>query len=86
MQHKDETAAEYLRRIASNLNYENESLLDVLPTVQAVIEYFELWSVYDTDFMQGILESIEEGADPVPLENFVKKWNLSWTIPKAGIY
>lgn len=80
MKHANETAMEYLRRAINNLDYEHETILDALPTNEAVIEYFELWTVYDTEFLSGIMECIEDGADPKPLIDFTKKYNITWKI------
>ncbi|MEE9214887.1 MAG: hypothetical protein V3U54_08855 [Thermodesulfobacteriota bacterium] len=77
-QQKNETAMGYLRRLVSNCNMETESLLDDLPSVQAVVDYFGLWHTYDTDFMEGIIECIEDGDNPKPYVDFVKKYNLPW--------
>ncbi len=76
--HKEETSMEYLRRVVNNMDMETESLLDALPSVNAVLEYFGLWETYDTDFMQGIEEGIEEGDDPAPLKKFIAKHKLDW--------
>lgn len=75
---QDETSMEYLRRLVYNCDMETESLLDDLPSVQAVIDYFELWHTYDTDFLQGIVECIQEGDSPKPYVSFVKKYRLTW--------
>lgn len=73
-----ELPIEYLRRVVSNCNYEAESLLQGLPSVEAILDYFELWHVYGTDFMQGIEECIQEGDNPAPLLAFIKKYKLDW--------
>ena len=75
-QHQDETAMEHLRRAVEWLNHEPESLLDDLPSVDAILDYFDLWTIYDTDFLQGVEEAISEGADPAPLLAFIKKYRL----------
>lgn len=77
-QHKDEYAMEYLRRIVGNLGYEYESILSQLPSVQAIVDYFELFDVYDSDFFEGIEEAIAEGSDPKPLHDFIDKYKLGW--------
>ena len=79
--HTDETPAEYLRRVVHNLGHETESLLDDMPTIAALLEYFDLWAVYDTDYLSGILECIAEGDSPKPLQDFIDKYKLPWTIP-----
>lgn len=81
-QNKDETAIDFLRRVVGWLEHENESILQDLPSTQAILEYAALWSVYDTDLMSGIVECIEEGNDPKPLADFIAKYNLSWTVPE----
>lgn len=83
-QHEDETAMEYLRRLVNNMSFESESELDCLPNVEAVLEYFDLWKIYDTDFLEGIVTSIEDGANPEPYNAFVQKWDLGWNIFNAG--
>lgn len=75
-QHEDETPAEYLRRVVSNLGYEPESILDQLPSVEALLDFFDLWAAYDTDFWAGCMEAIAEGADPKAARDFVAKWKL----------
>lgn len=87
MQHENETAIEYLRRIINCLNYETETILQTLPNTQAVLEYFQLWNKYNTGLMTGIKETIEDGANPKPLLDFIKKYNLNWDtnwIPKPN--
>lgn len=80
-QHKGETAIEYMRRVVNNLNFENESFLEDVTTISALVEYFELWSVYDTDLCEGIIEAIEfDGDDPKPYNDYVAKYNLPWFI------
>jgi len=79
-QREDETSIDFLRRVTSNLNCEQESLLTDLPTVQAVLDYAALWDVYGTDLMVGIEEAILDwGADPKPLKDFIAKYNLDWS-------
>lgn len=77
-QKADETPMEYLRRLVQNCDMENESILDDLPSVQAVLEFFGLWHTYDTDFIEGVVECIENGEDPKSYRDFVKKYNLTW--------
>jgi hypothetical protein len=78
-QHADESAIEYLRRAVGWVDGETETLLESLPNPEAVLDFFDLWSVYGTDFWSGILEGISQGDDPKPARNFVKKYRL----PKA---
>jgi hypothetical protein len=84
MQHANETAAEYIRRIMSWLDRENELLLDDLPSIDALVEFFELWSKYDTDFWDGICECIAEGDDPAQARAFLRKYKLNWELPQRG--
>lgn len=83
IQEEDETAIDFMRRVVGWLNYEQEDLLSDLPSVEAVFEFAALYTTYGTDFLQGIFECIEEGDDPAPYENFVKKYNLDWRVPKV---
>ena len=73
MRHDNESTVDYMRRIVQNLNHEPEYLLDQLPTIQAAVDFFELWHTYDTDFWNGIVEAIAEGADPAPARRFIRK-------------
>ena len=81
--HADETAMEFLRRLIGWLDNEPENLLDELPTVESIIEYFGLWKTYQTEFLSGILQCIDEGDDPKPFKSFIKKWNLDWEPTQA---
>lgn len=78
MRQKDESVVEYMRRVTHNLGFEYESILDDLPTIEALVEYFELWSKYDTEFLSGIQAAIEEGADPMAYNEFLTKYQLQW--------
>lgn len=80
-QHDDESAMEFLRRVVSNCDHEYENYLDDLPSVEAVLDFFDLWHTYDTDFWAGVLECISEGDDPEPARAFIRKWKLGrvWT-------
>lgn len=84
MKHKDESAFEYMSRIVNNCNYEPCSLLDDLPTIASVVDFFEIWSKYDTDLLEGVEDAIEDGEDPKYYNDFVKKHNLPWCIYKNG--
>lgn len=76
-QHEHESVIEYLRRVVHNLDHENGCYLDDLRTVEACLEFFELFSVtYGTDFWQGVMECIAEGEDPQPALDFIKKHKL----------
>ena len=81
MKQKGETQFEYLTRIVQNLEMEPGWIVDSLETTEAIIDYFELWDKYDTDFMEGIEEAIMlNGADRKPLEEFIAKHGLAWNI------
>ena len=72
---------EYLRRIVNCGDYEYEYILDDLPSIEAIVEYFELYcDVYGTEYLAGIRECIAEGASPKPLQKFIKKYKLNWTV------
>ena len=83
-QHTDETAIDYLRRMINALAFESDNELDRLPTTEAVLEYFDLWTTYDTDFLDGIVTAIEAGASPEPYNSFVNKWELGWNVFTCG--
>ena len=80
-QKDDESAMEFLRRVVGWCDHEQESFLDDLPSVDAVLDFFGLWAVYGTDFWTGILECIAEGDDPRKARAFVRKYKLpqSWS-------
>jgi hypothetical protein len=79
----DESAMEFLRRVISWLDCEQESLLTSLPSVEAILDYAALWTTYNTDLMSGIIECIEDGDDPKPLKDFILKYKLNWQVPTA---
>jgi hypothetical protein len=78
MQKKGEAAIDYFRRIARWIDYETESYLQELPTIQSIIDFFELWAAYKTDLMVGVIECLFNGDDPKPYNDFIKKYNLPW--------
>lgn len=81
---ENETPIEMLRRMVSWMNHEPETLLEDLPTPEACIEYFALWQTYDTDFLEGILQCIEEGESAKPLAQFIVKHNMQEVWPFDG--
>lgn len=74
-----ESAMEYLRRAVGKLDYETCSLLGTLPSVDAVLDFFDLWHNYGTDMWAGVMDCIVDGESPDPAIAFVKKYKL----PKA---
>ena len=78
---EDETAIEYLRRAVGSLSFEPESQLEQLETAEALLDYFDLWHVYGTEFWTGVLEGISSGDSPRAARAFVEKWKLgqAWT-------
>lgn len=73
----DETVQEFLTRVVHNLAYENCGILDQLMTVDAMLDYYGLFSVdYGTDFWEGVEECIADGDSEIPALEFVKRWNL----------
>jgi len=75
-QHEDESVMEYLSRAIGHLEYEPCHLLDDLKTVDAVLEFFELWHAYDTDYWHGVLECIAEGDSHDKALAFIAKHKL----------
>jgi len=72
----DELAIEKFRRMASWLDFEYETMLQDLPSIAAIEEFFNLWAYYDTDLSDGIMEIIDDGANPIAWNMFVRKFNL----------
>jgi hypothetical protein len=89
-QREDESAMEYLRRVVSVCDCESEGVLGHLKTVDAVLDFFDLWHTYDTEFWDGVLDSIRDGANPEPAEAFVSRhqlgeaWRLDISEAKAS--
>lgn len=78
MKKPGESAIEYLNRVTDAMTYEYAHILDRLTTPMAVIEYFELWDTYDTEFFEGIIEAIHDGANPAPALAFNNKHKTGW--------
>lgn len=78
-----ENFRDYMERIAAVLTMEDDNLVDSFPSIKAVVEFFELFDVYDTDLFTGIQEAIAEGADVKPLAEFIVRNNLEkeWDAP-----
>lgn len=85
IQGEDESAIDFMRRVVHWMNHEEESILSALPTPQSIFDFAALWHTYGTEFLQGIIECIEEGDDPAPLRKFIRKYKLSWKIPKSAV-
>ena len=71
---KKEFAIDFLRRWINHLEYEDESILQSLPSPQAFLEYIAMLEHYDVDFLQDVHESIAEGADGTCYSAFRDKW------------
>jgi hypothetical protein len=67
-----------LRRLVDALNHEYEALTCHIPTIPALIEYRALWDTYDTEYLSGIAEAIQDGDDPAPLNAFIRRYDLPW--------
>jgi hypothetical protein len=80
-QQEGETAMEYLRRCVGWCDHESAAMLDELPSVEAIIDFFDLWHEYDTDFWSGVLECIADGESSLAARSFVEKHSLppSWS-------
>lgn len=61
--HENESAIDYLRRMISYLDYEEEGILQALPEVEAVLEYVALLAHYDVETLDAVFEAIQDGAD-----------------------
>lgn len=73
----DESAAEFVRRVVACLNSEHEGILDQLPNVDALLDFFGLFATdYGTDFWQGVVECIAEGDSPQRAREFITRWSL----------
>lgn len=72
-----ESVQVFISRVSSNLDYESCSLLDQLPSVEAVFDYYGLFATdYGTDYWSGVLECITAGDSPQPALAFIKRWSL----------
>ena len=73
----DETPAEFLQRVVQNLGYEEGSLLDQMPSVDALLDYYGVFCTdYGTDYWEGVLECIADGDSPDKANDFIARWNL----------
>lgn len=75
-----ESAIDKLRRIVDSLGWEDESVLTDLPSVAAILEYWDLRELYGVESLEDIGEVIAEGADAKPLRKFVRRYKLSWEV------
>jgi hypothetical protein len=75
---KDETYLEFLSRVVSNLKMEGGWIVDELKSIDAILDFFDLWEIYDTDFLEGIVEAIQSGENPGPAIKFCKKHKIGW--------
>lgn len=75
-QHKNESPFEYVERLVSAMEWETGFILDQFKTLDCLLDYFDLWYDYDTEYWSGILECIAEGDDPKPALDFIKKYKL----------
>ncbi len=76
------SAIEELRDLIESLNYEHEDILCQLPSIQALIDYRNLWDIYD-EYLSGIHDCIREGDDPKAYIDFLRKYNLNWKVPEV---
>lgn len=78
----NEAPVEYLIRRTKWLDFEDMDLLVDLPTVQAVVELFDVLDFYDVDFIDDIYEAIDEADDSkqaaIAFNNFIDKYELLW--------
>ena len=76
-----ETASDYLFRAIDGLKGEQVGILGQLPSVDALLDYFDLWHAYDAVSWSGVLESITEGSSHYQALLFIRKYKLPdrWT-------
>lgn len=79
-QHENDCLEDIVRRLTNWFNFESQQLIDDLPHLGAVIEFWELvTAVYDTDTSEGAIELIRSGDEsPAPWNEFVLKHGLKW--------
>lgn len=68
----NETPADFLRRVVSNIDVEQEHVLDDITSPEGVLAFFDLWATYDTEFLEGIHSCITDGGNPKPLRDFIE--------------
>lgn len=74
---KEEAPIDALRRAASWLDHTDEDFLQVLPSVEACLDFFNLIAnKYDVSTFDEVLEEIAEGASVRPLTGFIRRWRL----------
>lgn len=79
MQHRDETGADYLRRVVETINRENEFVLDQLVTPESVLDYVDVLDTYSASNLTDIGIAIETGSHDAGLYNeFLAKHDLRW--------
>lgn len=86
-----ETAAERLERMVQQF-VELEDLVtqDLFPTIQSIVDYFNVLDHYDAEKMLMIRGEIEAGADPTVYYSFLRKHKLPFrkhrsTVSKAEL-
>ncbi len=72
-----DSAGDTIRKAARMIDHEGESLIDQLPTVDAVLDYLDLWAIHGTEFLDGIIEGLEEGDDPTAALDFADRYGLT---------
>lgn len=81
MRKDGETVLEYMTRVTTWLNYNNS--MDELPNTAAAFQLFDLISdTYDVSLLEEVYaEILENDADPQPLEDFIKQYDMPWSMP-----
>jgi hypothetical protein len=77
MSKNNESAAEKLERMLDQF-ISNEDLvtLDMFPTMQSIVDYFNTLDHYDAESMLDIRSAIEMGSDPKTYYKLISKHGL----------
>jgi len=78
-------AMDKLRLIVRSLDFHEEDYLMDLPSIEAVVEFYDLLQVYGYENVEDIYEAIHEGeAEAHKLCAFITRHNLPWALPTVG--
>lgn len=78
-------AMDKLRLIVRSLDFHEEDYLVDLPSIEAVVEFYDLLQVYGYENVEDIYQAIHEGeAEAHKLADFIEKHALPWIAPTVG--